>query len=236
MNNTNQQLCAIFNNVKVFYTYRRLVSLNDDLTQEEFISSIQKNKYYLLSAIDKDMVEEDGVVNDSKLKEIKNMIETYNEKTNTKNITITNILIVYPGTECESKRANMNKLINHIRFPRASVIIITPTKVSSGVLKGLHALSNQREHKHHSFRSFTYTLLKSVLPEHQLVPRYEILTQSKINQLREWFIDPDCLPKIFENDPQMVWIGASVGDVVKFTYLSEVTIEAIGYCKVIASI
>lgn len=236
MNNSNQQLYMIYKNIQSLYGYRRLVSLDDELPQDQFIKTIQKDKYILLSAADrKDVVSKDGEVNEKKLSDLKKMIKSYNEKSDVSTITITNILLVYPGTDCESKRANMMKLINHIRFPLANVIIVTPTKVSSGVIKGLQSISNQSEHKGHDFKTFTYTLLNSVLPEHELVPRYEILTADQINQLKEWFIDPDSLPKIFENDPQMVWIGANIGDVLKFTYLSEVTIEAIGYCKVVPS-
>lgn len=236
MNNTNQQLYVIYNNIQRFYAYRKLISLDDELTQDQFIKTIQKDKYILLSSIDKEYVEnENGEIEMQKHEKIKKIIGSFNEKSKDNNLTITNILLIYPGTECESKRANMMKLINHIRFPRANVIIITPTKVSSGVSKGLQALSSLKEHKYHDFKVFTYTLLNSVLPEYELVPSYEILSEDKIKQLESWFINPESLPKIFENDPQMVWIGAKAGHVVKFVYLSEVTIEAIGYCKVIQS-
>ena len=236
MNNTNQQLYVIYNNIQCFYKYRNLVSLDDELSQDQFIKTIQKDKYLLLSSIDKKAVMIEEKIDNGKVKNVKELIESFNEKSKANDITITNILLIYPGTECESKRANMMKLINHIRFPRADVIIITPTKVSSGVAKGLQGLSSQKEHRGHDFKVFTYTLLNSVLPEHELVPQYEILTDKQVEKLKEWFVDPDSFPKIFENDPQMVWIGAKVGQVIKFVYLSEVTIEAIGYCKVINSI
>lgn len=236
MNNTNQQLYAIYKNVKSLYEYRNLVSLDDDLSQESFIKTIQKDKYIIFSSIDRSYVSNSaGEVDAQLLDKMKKMISSHNEKSNSNDISITNILLVYPGTDCESKRANMIKLINHIRYPRAEVLIITPTKVSSGVAKGLHAISGQVEHRGHRFKPFTYTLLNSIIPEYELVPKYTILSEDEINELKEWFIDPDSLPKIFENDPQMVWIGAKVGDVIKFVYLSEVTIEAIGYCKVISN-
>lgn len=234
MNNTNQQLYLIYKNTESFYSYRGLVSLDKEMSQDQFIKSIQKDKYVLLSAVSKSFVIDDnGDVDNSKLKGIQDMIGNFNEKSETEDLNVVHILLVYTGTDCESKRANMMKLINHVRFPCAEILIITPTKISSSVAKGIQALTNQKEHRHHTFRSFTYTLLNSVLPEHEFVPKYEILNPSKIEELKLWFIDPDSLPKIFENDPQMVWIGATIGDVVKFTYLSEVTIEAIGYCKVI---
>ena len=237
MNNTNQQLYTIYKNIDKFYTYRKLVSLDTEMQQDQFIKVIQKDKYVLLSSIHKEFVSnENGEIDQSKLDSTKSLIGSFNEKSKANDITITNILLIYPGTECESKRANMMKLINHIRFPQAHVIVITPTKVSSGVTKGLQSLSSQKEHHGHDFKTFTYNLLNSILPEHELVPRYDILSDQQVKELKSWFIDPESLPKVFENDPQMVWIGAKVGQVIKFTYLSEVTIEAIGYCTVIPSV
>lgn len=237
MNNTNQQLFMIYQNIQSFYGYRNLVSLDDELPQDRFAKTIQSDKYMLLSAISRELVsDEAGNVSPQKIASTKKLLGAYNEKSDTRDIRIVHVLLVYPGTDCESKRANMQKLINHVRFPSAEVLIITPVKISSGVVKGLQALSHQREHRDHTFKAFTYTLLNSVLPEHELAPAYEILSEAQIQGLKDWFIDPHALPKIFENDPQMVWIGAKIGDVIKFTYLSEVTIEAIGYCKVIAGI
>lgn len=234
MNNVNQQLHAIYKNVARFYDYRRLASLDEELSQDQFIKSIQKDKYMLLSAVDRALVTDDsGVLVSAKITSIKEAIESHNEKSPIDDLSITILLLIYPGTDCETKRMNMTKLINHIRFPKAEVIIITPSKVSPSVLKGLHSLKGLREHADHVFRVFTYTLLNSVLPEHELVPRYDILTTDQVSQLRGWCIDKHLLPKIFENDPQMVWIGAKVGDVIRFTCLSEVTIESIGYCIVV---
>ena len=236
MDNTNQQIYTIYSNIQSFYRYRKLVSLDDEMTQDQFIKTIQKDKYVLLSSVDiADVQNSTKELDEAKLKIIKKRIGSFNEKSKDSDITITNILLIYPGTDCESKRANMMKLINHVRYPRSNVIIITPSKVSSGVSKGLQMLSSKREHQHHDFKAFTYTLLSSIIPKHELVPKYEILSKEQVDNLKEWFLDPESFPKIFENDPQMVWIGAKVGQVIKFTYLSEVTIEAIGYCKVVAS-
>ena len=236
MDHTNQQIYTIYSNIQSFYRYRKLVSLDDEMTQDQFIKTIQKDKYVLLSSVDiADVQNSTKELDEAKLKIIKKRIGSFNEKSKDSDITITNILLIYPGTDCESKRANMMKLINHVRYPRSNVIIITPSKVSSGVSKGLQMLSSKREHQHHDFKAFTYTLLSSIIPKHELVPKYEILSKEQVDNLKEWFLDPESFPKIFENDPQMVWIGAKVGQVIKFTYLSEVTIEAIGYCKVVAS-
>lgn len=236
MNNTNQQLYTIYSNVQSFYAYRRLVDIDERMDRDKFIKTIQKDKYVILSSVDrKDVTNVSGEIDQAKINAIKEKINSHNEKSKSQAFTMTSILIVYPGTECESKRASMIKLINHIRYPNSNVIIITPTKISSGVAKGLQSLSSHREHRGRTFKTFTYTLLNSVIPEYDLAPKYEILTEDQVKELSEWFVDVDSLPKIFEHDPQMVWIGGSVGDVVKYTYLSEVTIEGVGYCKVIAS-
>jgi DNA-directed RNA polymerase subunit H (RpoH/RPB5) len=236
MNNTNQQLYTIYSNIQKFYVYRRLISLDALQTQDEFITQIQKNKYVILSSVNiADVVDANGAVDESKVGLIRQEIEGHNEKSKQLTTIITNIILVYPGTECEGKRASMTKLINHIRYPRANIVIITPVKVTSAVIRWLYSLNASKEHKYHDFKSYTYTLLNSVIPEYELAPKYDILTAEQINQLKTWFIEADALPKVFDTDPQMVWIGASVGDVVKFTYLSEVTIEAVGYCVVIPS-
>lgn len=236
MNNPNQQLYTIYKNVWRFYDYRRLSSIDVQLSQDAFIKDIQRDKYILLSAVDRSLVcDESGAVIADKVDETRRIVETHNEKSKDCAFAITHVLLVYPGTECESKRANMMKLINHVRYPKAHVLVITPTKITAGILKSLHALRSQREHSARDFKAFTYTLLNAVLPEHELVPRYEILSEAEMVQLRGWRIDPELLPKIFEHDPQIVWIGAEVGQVVRFTYPSEVTIESIGYCVVVPS-
>lgn len=219
MNNTNQQLFAIYQNISVFYKYRNLVSLDEELSQADFAKKIQKDKYILLAAVSSDHVND--------IQTITRYMENYNEKSSIKNIRLFNILLIYPGTDCESKRANMMKFVNHVRYPKADIMIITATKMSNSVAKGLTALTHSKEHKHHIFSAYTYDLLTSVVPEFELAPRYEILSDADAQSY-----DPETLPKVFDSDPQMVWIGATVGKIIKFTYLSETTIYGIGYCVV----
>jgi DNA-directed RNA polymerase subunit H (RpoH/RPB5) len=205
------------------------------MSQDVFVKTIQKDKYVLLTAISKfECSTPSGDIDSAKLKSIKEYVNDYNEKSVSRDLTITNILLIYPGTDCESKRANMMKLVNHIRFPKSKIIIITPTKLTTGVVKGLQSLSDTKEHKYHMFKTFTYNLLTSIIPKYELAPSYHILTDEEKNKLTEYFIDINNLPKIFEDDPQMIWIGAEAGQIIKYTYLSEVTIEAVGYCIVVS--
>lgn len=223
MNNTNQQLFSIYQNIFSFYGYRNLISIDDVLTQADFAKKIQKDKYILLSAID--------VAHSNEIKSISKYIDNFNEKSSSRDIIITHILLIYPGTECESKRANMMKFVNHVRYPYSEVLIITSCKLSNSVVKGLTALAHTKEHKHHVFKTYTYTLLNAILPQFEYVPEYTILSDNS-----EVDMDPNLLPKIFEDDPQMVWIGAKVGQVIKLRYISETTISAINYRVVVPSI
>ncbi len=222
MNNTNQQLYTIYQNISVFYKYRNLLSLDEILNQSDFAKKIQKDKYLLLSAVSSE--------HKNDINTITKYIENFNEKSLNKNIRIFHILLIYPGTDCESKRANMMKFVNHIRYPKADTLIITPIKISNSVVKGLLSLTNTKEHKYHTFQAYTYILLNTIIPEYELVPKYEILNEEDSKNF-----DKDILPKIFENDPQMVWIGAKVGQIIKFIQLSEITIYTIGYCVVVSS-
>lgn len=222
MNNTNQQLFSIYQNIFSFYKYRNLVPVDENLSQVEFAKKIQKDKYILLASIDKS--------HKSDIPSIGKYIDDFNEKSSTANISIFYILLIYPGTDAESKRANMMKFVNHIRYPKADIMIITPTKLSNSVIKGLNALSHTKEHKNHNFKSYTYNLLTSIVPEFELTPKYTILSDEEISKLP---MEIDSLPKIFENDPPMIWIGAKVGQIICFKYMSEITIHAIGYCMVI---
>jgi len=232
MNNINQHLYAIYQNINSFYDYRGLVPLTETLSQDKFISTIQKDKYLILPSVNKlDVAGDSDTIDPTLLQTVKdnfNSIQSTNEE-DTPMPVVTVVLLVYPNTECESKRAIMVKMLNRINYDIVDVLIITSIKVSTGISKSLYSMSTSKR----SFRSFTYTLFNSILPEHELVPKYEILNKSQIDQLKDCLINPDMLPSVFENDPQMIWLGARVGDVVKFVYPSEITIESIGYCKIV---
>ncbi len=230
MNNINQTIYDIYNNVDEFYKYRNLISLDEKLTQNELNKQIQKDKYIILKA-----VSNNTITSTQTLTDIKKYIQHYNEKTVDKNIYITCILLIYVGTDAESKRANMIKLLNHIRYPKTETLIITPTKLSSSINNYITDLHKLSEHQYRTFKPYTYNLLKTILPNHELVPKYKILTQEEIDELEKHYITKENISKVYEHDPQMVWIGAKPGDVVEYRYLSEITIFGIGYALIISS-
>jgi DNA-directed RNA polymerase subunit H (RpoH/RPB5) len=198
------------------------------MTQNDLISQIQKSKYIIQTA-----VQADRVSSDEDLKRIKKYVSEYNEKSKKDDMRVTYIVISYINTEIESKRSNVVKLINHIRYPNADAIIITPNKMNSSIRSYITDLSNTSEHRTRTFRAYTYALLKTVLPKYELVPEYRILSDDDKAELEKHYQTYADLPRIFDSDPQMVWIGAKVGDIVEYKYSSEITIHGIGYCSVV---
>ena len=92
MNNDNQTLYNIYTNIDEFYKYRKLVSLDEKLSQVDFNKQIQKDKYIILKSVKQDVVET------MPQNEIKEYINSYNETTKDKDIYITYILLIYVGT------------------------------------------------------------------------------------------------------------------------------------------
>jgi DNA-directed RNA polymerase subunit H (RpoH/RPB5) len=210
MNNTNQQLYNIYRNIHAFYDYRKLSSLVPIMKQDEFIKNIQLNKYVILPSAPKDD------------KDAKKVLV---------------LLLIYPGTECENKRANMKKFIDKIEYPFAEVMTITQVKVSAGVMGGLRQWEVDTSKAYRSFKSFTYPLFNCIIPEYNQAPKYSILSEEDTDLLdKKAMMDKENLPKIFEHDPQMVWLGARVGDVVRIIRLSDNNMEDPYYRLVIPSL
>jgi DNA-directed RNA polymerase subunit H (RpoH/RPB5) len=221
MENTNQQLFTIYENIPLFYEYRQLVSLDERLNRSDFVKKMEKDKYLLMSAVANTQAAD--------VPHLSKYVRQFNEKSSVPTVEIFHLLLIYPGTDCESKSMNMMKFVNHIRYPKAEVMIITPSKLSNSVLRKLNQLTSTREHQYHSFSAYTYNLLSTVIPHFELAPLYEIVEDdSSFNK--------DSLPKIFENDPQMVWIGAKVGHVIKLTFVSETTLLGISHRVVIPAL
>ncbi len=209
MNNTNQQLYNIYRNIHAFYDYRKLSSLVPVMKQDEFIKSIQLNKYVILPSVPKD----------------------------NKDARVLVLLLIYPGTECENKRANMKKFVDKIDYPFAEVMTITKVKVSAGVMGGLKLWELDTPKAYRSFKSFTYPLFNCIIPEYNQAPKYSILTDEDVDMLdKQAMMNKENLPKIFEHDPQMVWLGARVGNVVRIIRLSDNIMEDPYYRLVIPSL
>jgi len=71
---------------------------------------------------------------------------------------------------------------------------------------------------------------------HELVPKHEILSDDEKEKIMKDFnTSPDQLPKIMENDPVALSIGAKPGQVVKIIRKSHTAKEAVAYRFVVES-
>jgi DNA-directed RNA polymerase subunit H (RpoH/RPB5) len=221
----------MYSNIDIFYEYRRSISLDNKMTDTDINKEMLKNKYLILKS-----VENKYITNEMSIDNIKEYLNSYDEKSLDINLYITFIIIVYPGTECESKRASMIKLLNHIRYPKCEVLIITYTKLSSSINKYISELTNTYEHKNQIFKSYTYNLLKTIVPNYITAPKYNILTTEEIENLNKNNINTNMIPRMLDIDPQVIWIGAKVGDILRYEYASEISIKGIEYAIVIPSV
>lgn len=223
MDNLNQTLYKLYQNCDKFFEYQNLKKISSDQSQDEFLKSITREKYIMITAVPSENIKNIG------LSKLENLIINYKENSNNIDVRATTVIILYPGTEAESKRANMMKFINHIRYPKTNIIMITPLSLSSSVAKNI----NKGIQNGLLVKSYTYDLLSRVIPEHEYCPKCRILSKDEIETLQSHMINPKSLKRIFSYDPLMVWYGANPGDVIEVILPSEVTLEMIEYALVI---
>lgn len=211
----------------VFYTYRNLITIDEPITNESLNETVQKYKYIIMRAISKEHQNEVKKIKDllkkDQLDELKNM-----------NVRVYYFIILYPNTDYNSKRPEFKKILNLVPYTHSDIMIITKDKIGKHMLKFIYKLNETSNSQ--KIYAHEYALFKTIVPAYSLAPKYKILTQEEIEkELNTFHIQSTNLSRILENDPQMVWIGAKVGQIVKYQYLSEVTIESVGYSLVIPS-
>ena len=120
-----------------------------------------------------------------------------------------------------------------ITYPRSDVILISSSNVGTHMYKFINKINNEQPTTQMIY-IYKYDLFKIIVPEYSLAPKYTILSDEEVKkQLETVHLTRYSLPKILETDPQMIWIGAKAGQVVRYEYLSEITIHNIGYSIVI---
>jgi DNA-directed RNA polymerase subunit H (RpoH/RPB5) len=72
--------------------------------------------------------------------------------------------------------------------------------------------------------------------KHELVPFHEIISEKEKSELlKKYNITIDQLPKMLNNDPVAVFVGAKPGQIVKITRESRTAKEAVAYRLVVES-
>ncbi len=90
-------------------------------------------------------------------------------------------------------------------------------------------------YKHLNVYTYLQEIFEMILPYGPLCYPHRILSREEV--LRLCNEDLMCylinLPKIFDEDPQCIWIGATSGDVIEITMLSDIAGETIQYRVVV---
>ena len=117
-----------------------------------------------------------------------------------------------------------------IKYPVCDIIIIG-NKLSTHVSKQINLLSNENKMIH----SYVYDIFKIEIPKHSLCSPHSILSKEESDNLlnNELKIKKKNLAKIKINDPQIIWIGGKMGDIIKIERNSEITGKSIYYRVVI---
>lgn len=132
----------------------------------------------------------------------------------------------------ESKYAtssqDLKKLLKKIKNP-CDVILITYVAFNTYGLKAIASF------KHLHVMTYRHEIFDLVLPNGPLCYPHRVMSREEVLHLcnEELFCHIINLPKIFNEDPQCIWIGAESGDVVEIKMLSDISGEAVQYKVVV---
>jgi DNA-directed RNA polymerase subunit H (RpoH/RPB5) len=117
------------------------------------------------------------------------------------------------------------RLMDKIPDDTFDVIIITKLELSVYIKKALLKYTNLKIFNY-LHRYFSIEISKG-----PLCSTHTILSNTEVKDLcsRELIIHPLSLPSISINDPQNIWIGGELGEVIKILSVSEITGETIRY-------
>lgn len=215
-------LINIYNNIYDFIDKNKLVPLFDKIDEpSKFYNEINTNKYVTIPTISKSHPSE-------KYEEVKNSLNTnkYND-----DVKLTYILLLHYDSEYSSKTPVFKSLINSIKYNNINIIIISKDPLSTHVNKQVVELSNDTK----KIFNYTYDRFKIILYNHVLCSPHTLLSKDEEEYLLKNILKKkkSHLPKIKLSDPQVIWIGGNIGDIVRIDRDSEITGKSIYYRVVI---
>jgi len=214
MTNSNYTLTIIYNNLYTYFTYKKLIPLNEKINDNDFIKYIYNNEYFTITTVSSEYSDDD-------INEIKKNIDNPNFK-NTKKYKLTYILLFHYNTELYSKTQDLKKVLNS--FKKVSfdydIIIITKNKISTHVKNYIDSIRSKL-----NIIDYTYKLFTIIIPKHILSNKHEILSKDNETHLLNNVLlcKKLNLPKIKISDPQIIWSSGKVGDIVCITRYDDIT-------------
>lgn len=151
-------------------------------------------------------------------------IECYDTKKSVKVV----IVIFDENSKYIKSSQDMKKLLNKFTEP-LNIILITYDALSVYHRKAINS------YKHLNIYVYRHAIFNLELPLGPLCYPHRIMTRDEVLKLTN---DELCchiinLPKIYDEDPQCIWIGAMVGDVIEIKMTSDIAGEVYQYRVVI---
>lgn len=220
----NTVLINIYNNIFKFIESNRLIPINEKITNDtEFYNKINTDKYISITTVYNNLNEE----------EFDNIKDIINSKKNidTIDVKITYLLLLHIDSEYNSKTPIFKSLINSFKCNNCNIIVISNNPLSTHVNKQIVELSTDTK----KIFNYTYDIFKIILYNHILCSPHRILTDEECDELLNKNLKKkkSNLPKIKISDPQVIWIGAKIGDIIRIDRDSEITGKSIYYRVVI---
>lgn len=182
------------------------------MSQNKLLFTIYSNlfefiKYRGLSAVEEPKLYEE-------------FVNTITTKNNVFINTNENILIVLIYSDAELlKTPELKKLFKLIPSTINELILVSKDSISnSSVIKQMKTTAN------YNICNYKYSHFKIIIPKHIYVPEHSILPEEEHEYLLNNVLitHKNRLAIILLNDPQCIWLGAKIGDIIKIKRKSEV--------------
>lgn len=212
----------VYENLKQLIKYRNIETNYEFLTKENFSTVMNTYKYIHI----------EGIVRKNKnIKQNNKKNQNEQEKTSKESELQIHIFLIKPDSDYEKKTNDFENLIKRFigninkdkQFDKNNleIIFITHQTVSTYINKKIIEFNNT-----FTINAYTYEFFIIVTPENESAFKHEVATEDEISAYTSrLLITVDMLPKIHYKDPQLVWIGAKKGDVIKITGISETAQE-----------
>lgn len=140
------------------------------------------------------------------------------------------IYLFAKNSKYAEQSTELKKLLMSIRVP-SDVMLITKNEFKIYSVKAIAVA------KHLNVKTFLHENFSIIIPKGPLCQPHRILSAKETNRVltKELFCDISNLPKIYENDPQCIWIGAEIGDVVEVISDSDISGKYMTYRLVVGS-
>lgn len=121
--------------------------------------------------------------------------------------------------------SQFKRLMDKIPVEPADVIIISKDELSIYIKKSIN------NYAHLTIHNYPHKYFSIEISNGPLCSPHTILTNTEVRTLcsRDLIVHPLSLPSISINDPQNIWIGGELGQIIQIDSISEITARTIRY-------